>query len=214
MDSTRLIDLLSTELPPVRRLRPPEVRALGWLSVTGLFLGLIIWTNGLRPDFDRMAAQPRFLGETAAILLTGITAALAAFKLSVPGTAPALRYLPLLPLTGWLLLIGKGCLDDANAGTLYWGISTHCLQQICWTGLVSGVPMLLMLRRAAPFERLPLALLAGLASASLAAFAMSLYHSYDTSLIVLLSHGLIMALLTLGFGLVGPAVLRHRLPRA
>lgn len=214
MDSARLIDLLSTELPPVRRLRPPGVRALGWLLIVGLFLGAIIWVNGLRPDFDAMIAQPRFLGETAAILLTGITAAVAAFKLSIPGAAASLRFLPLLPLAAWLLLIGKGCLDDANAGTLYWGISTHCLKQIGWTGLVSGVPMLLMLRRAAPFERLPLALLSGLASASLAAFAMSLYHAYDTSLIVLVSHGMIMALLTLGFGLIGPAVLKRRLPRA
>lgn len=211
MDSARLIDLLSTNLPPVRRLRSPGVRALGWLTVTGLFLGLIVWWNGLRPDFDAMAAQPRFLGETLAILLTGVTAALAAFKLSVPGSASTLRYLPLLPLTAWLLLIGKGCLDDANAGTLVWGISTHCLKQIGWTGLVSGVPMLLMLRRAAPFDRLPLALLAGLASAALAAFAMSLYHSYDSSLIVLLSHGLIMLLLTLGLGLAGPRLLKRQL---
>ncbi len=211
MESTQLITLLSTELTPVKRLRPPLVRALTWLATVGVFLAAVIWFNGMRPDFDLQMQKTRFIAELTAILVTGITAALAAFRAAVPGTPRWVLFTPLPPLLLWLALLGQGCMDDMAQNKFYWGISTHCLGQIGWTGLVSGVPMLLMLRRAAPLERAALAVLAGLASASLAAFAMSLYHGYDTSIIVLISHGLIMGLMVAGFGLIGPAVLKRRL---
>ena len=211
MESTHLIDLLSAELAPVKRLRPPFVRALLWLGAVGLFLGIIIWVSGLRPDLSMQMNKTRFIAETTAILLTGIIAAFAAFRAAIPGAPGWTLLAPVPTLLLWLLFLGKGCLDDLDNGRFAWVISTHCLQQIGWTGLVSGVPMLVMLRRAAPLQRVPLAVLAGLASASLAAFAMSLYHSYDTSVIVLISHGLIISGLVVGFGLMGPAVLRRRL---
>ncbi len=211
MESTQLINLLSTELAPVKRLRPPFIRALTWLTTVGVFLAAVIWFNGMRPDFDLQMQKTRFVAELVAILLTGITAAFAAFRAAVPGTPRWVLFTPLPPLVLWLALLGQGCMDDMDQNKFYWGISTHCLGQIGWTGLVSGVPMLLMLRRAAPLERATLAVLAGLASAALAAFAMSLYHGYDTSIIVLISHGLIMALMVAGFGLIGPAVLKRRL---
>lgn len=210
MESTQLIDLLSTQLAPVKRLRPPFVRALTWLGAVGLFLAIVVWVNGLRPDLSIQMEKARFVAETTAILLTGIAAAFAAFRAAIPGTSRWTLLSPLPLLLLWLLLLGKGCMDDLDSGRFSWLISTHCLMQIGWTGLVSGVPMLLMLRRAAPLHRLPLALLAGLASASLAAFAMSLYHGYDTSIIVLISHGLIMSGLVAGFGLMGPALLQRR----
>lgn len=213
MDSTHLIDLLSTELAPVKRLRPPAVRALHWLGAVALFLGIIIWVSGLRPDLSIEMAKTRFIAEIAAILLTGIVAAFAAFRAAIPGAPRWVLLTPLPPLLLWLLFLGKGCLEDIDSGRFAWSISTHCLQQIGWTGLVSGVPMLVMLRRAAPLQRVPLAVLAGLASASLAAFAMCLYHSYDTSVIVLISHGLIISGLVIGFGVMGPALLTRRLVR-
>lgn len=211
MDSTHLIDLLSRELAPVKRLHPPAVRALQWLGAVGLFLGIVVWVSGLRPDLSMQMGKTRFIAETAAILLTGIVAAFAAFRAAIPGAPGWILLTPLPPLLLWLLFLGKGCMDDMESGRFAWSISTHCLQQIGWTGIVSGVPMLVMLRRAAPLQRVPLAILAGLASAALAAFAMSLYHSYDTSIIVLISHGLIMSGLVVSFGLVGPALLRRRL---
>ncbi len=211
MESTHLITLLSTELAPVKRLRPPLLRALTWLGTVGVFLAFVVWVNGMRPDFDLQMQKTRFVAELAAILLTGIAAALAAFKAAVPGTPRWVLLTPVPPLLLWLALLGQGCLDDMAQDKFTWGISTHCLSQIGWTALVSGVPMLLMLRRAAPLERAPLAVLAGLASASLAAFAISLYHGYDTSIIVLISHGLIIGTLVLSFGVIGPAVLTRRL---
>lgn len=211
MESTQLIALLSTELAPVKRLRPPVIRALTWLATVTVFLAVVVWVNGMRPDFDLQMQKTRFVAELAAILLTGVAAALAAFRAAVPGTPRWVLFSPVPPLLLWLALLGQGCVDDLNQNKFTWGISTHCLGQIGWTGLVSGVPMLLMLRRAAPLERAPLAALAGLASAALAAFAMSLYHGYDTSIIVLISHGLIISALVVGFGLIGPSVLTRRL---
>jgi hypothetical protein len=210
MESTHLIALLSTELAPVKRLRPPAVRALTWLGTVAVFLAVVVWVNGMRPDFGLQMQKARFVAELAAILLTGVAAALAAFKAAVPGTPRWVFLTPVPPLLLWLALLGQGCLDDIAQNKFVWGISLHCLSQISWTALVSGVPMLLMLRRAAPLERAPLAVLAGLASAALAAFAMSLYHGYDTSIIVLISHGLIISALVMGFGVVGPALLKRR----
>lgn len=211
MESTQLIDLLSTELAPVKRLRPPFVRALTWLLAVGLFLGIVVWVNGTRPDLGVQMQKIRFIAETAAILLTGIIAAFAAFTAAIPGAPRWTVLAPLPPLLLWLALLGQGCMDDIASGRFSWFISTHCLVQIGWTGIVSGLPMLLMLRRAAPLHRLPLAVLAGLASASLAAFAMSLYHGYDTSIVVLISHGLILSILVTGFGLIGQVTLKRNL---
>ena len=54
----------------------------------------------------------RMAVEQAAIFLTGLTAALAAFSTVVPGRDWRISLLPLIPLGVWLGSLGEGCMHD------------------------------------------------------------------------------------------------------
>lgn len=185
----RLIDQLTQDLTPIRRLPPPAVQAALWLALAGVFLAGIVAWNGLRGDWWAVSGRLDFRMELAATILTGIGAALAAFTSAIPGRSRLWRYAALPPLLLWLSLVGQGCLVEwlrgDGTGKV---ISLHCIHQISWTGIAAGVPMLWALRRAKPLFSRTVAVNAGLATSALAAAAMSLYHSYDSSLLILVSH--------------------------
>ena len=79
-----LIDALVECATPVRRLRPPLVRAVFWLGFAGLVLALVAMGHGLRADLTVRLYQPAFAITTAAALVTGILSAVAAFVISLP----------------------------------------------------------------------------------------------------------------------------------
>src|ERR1019366_7756189 len=79
----RLIGDLATDLAPVRRLRPPSVRALAWLAVvvaTAVALALIADLPALG---RRLIAAPDMWLAVTGSALTAILAAVAAFQLSL-----------------------------------------------------------------------------------------------------------------------------------
>jgi len=80
-----LIDALVADVKPVRRLRPPVVRALCWLLLAALMLTLVAVGHGMRPDLMLKLRQPVFTTSVAAALMTGVLAAMASFIASVPG---------------------------------------------------------------------------------------------------------------------------------
>ena len=66
-----LIDSLVADVKPVRRLRPPVVRALCWLLFAALMLALVAVGHGVRPDLMLKLRQPVFAISVAAALMTG-----------------------------------------------------------------------------------------------------------------------------------------------
>ena len=112
---TRTSDLIDTLIEcatPVRRLRPPFVRAMLWLALAGVIVALVAMGHGLRPDLTARLHQPTFVITTAAALATGILSAMAAFAISLPDRS---RWWPLLPMPAlavWVSTIGYGCLTD------------------------------------------------------------------------------------------------------
>ncbi len=52
-----LIASLSTNLTPVRRLRPPLMRAFGWLLLAAIILTLLAVSQGIRPDLAAPSAR-------------------------------------------------------------------------------------------------------------------------------------------------------------
>src|SRR5664280_165727 len=83
----RLIRDLATDLAPVRRLRPPSVRALAWLAVvvaTAIVLAMIADLPALG---RRLAAAPDMWLAVTGSALTVILAAIAAFQLSLPAVS-------------------------------------------------------------------------------------------------------------------------------
>jgi hypothetical protein len=107
-----LIDALVETATPVRRLRPPIVRAGLWLAFAAIVLGLIAIAHGVRPDFSDCMRQPLFVLGMLGALATGILAAVASFRLSLPDSSRLWIVLPLPALALWVATIGYGCLTD------------------------------------------------------------------------------------------------------
>ena len=89
-----LIDSLAQSMTPVRRLRPPLVRAGCWLMLAAIILGLLAVSQGIRPDLLQRLQQSGFAIGMAASLLTGIGAAIAALMVSLPDRSRLWLLLP------------------------------------------------------------------------------------------------------------------------
>ncbi len=107
-----IIDTLVECATPVRRLRPPLVRAMLWLAFAGLVLALIAVGHGVRTDLMARLDEPNFAAGSGAALLTGILAAVAAFMTSLPDRSRWWLLLPLPALAMWITTIGYGCFAD------------------------------------------------------------------------------------------------------
>ena len=110
--TTELIDSLVECANPVRRLRPPLVRAGLWIMLAALVLGLIALAHGLRPDIAARLQQPVFILSMTAALATGILAAVASFQISLPDRSRWWLLLPVPTLAVWISTVGYGCLAD------------------------------------------------------------------------------------------------------
>lgn len=184
-----LIATLSANPPPVRRLAAPWLRAGLWLLLAACVLVLIGISHGLRPDLAHALAQPRFVLGLAATLITGITAALAAFLLSLPDRSRHYALLPLPSLIVWLGTIGSSCLVHwvaIGANGMRMAEAASCLATLVLTSLPLSLVLIVMLRHAA---RLGPGLVLWMGSLSVAAFtacALALFHTIDASVMVLM----------------------------
>lgn len=217
IDTDRLIEGLAAELHPVRRLRPPLVRALAWLGFAAAVVAAIVLWHGPRPDlvarFAHADVRLEWLGST----LTGILAAVATFHLSLPDRSARWALLPVPALALWLATLGYGCLLDWFAygpDGLVPGVSLECLQSIVTTSIPLGLGLLLMVRHAGPVRPTLTATTGALAVAALAASGLSLYHHVDAAVMILVWHVGATALVVAVGHVAGPPLLRWIGPRA
>ena len=103
------IETLVASATPVRRLKPPLLRAGLWLLLAALLLVLIGVAHGLRTDIFGCVRQPRFVVAMVGALATGILAAVASFRVSLPDGSRLWVLLPLPAPALWLSAIGYGC---------------------------------------------------------------------------------------------------------
>jgi hypothetical protein len=186
-----LIDRLAAEARPVRRLARPSVRALAWLAVAAAFVGVVASIAGIRPGLLQALDDPRFAIGRAGALATAITAALAAFQLSVPDRSARWLWLPLPFAALWLGAMGVGCIADwlaVGPQGLALGHSADCFVAILTTSVPLGALLLVMVRHAGPVRPVATALAAGLALAAVGEGGLTLYHDVDASLMDLLIH--------------------------
>jgi hypothetical protein len=191
MDTNALIQELANSAAPVQRLSAPWARMLLWLAVSVPFLTAVIWLmmpSGVTPA---AIVDPRFLVEEVILLVTALTAALAAFTSVVPGYDRGILLVPLLPLAVWLASLGEGCWRNWVAfGST--GLTLRpdwdCLPPAILIGIVPAIAMVMMLRRGAPLlPRVSIAL-GALAVAALANLGLRLFHVGDASVMVLVWH--------------------------
>lgn len=213
--TANLIEALSAQATPVRRLRPPLVRAGAWLLVAALVMAVLALLYGARPDLAERLRQPSFALALAGALLTGVLAAVAAFHVGLPDRSRAWLLLPLPPLVLWISTVGYGCLTDwvriGPAGVEF-GATVQCFATLLIASVPSSGVLLVMLRHAARLQPSLVAMTGGLASAGLAAVALMLFHKIDASLLVLLWYLGVAALLVALAGLFGRRLFTHVAP--
>lgn len=216
-----LIDSLAADLTPVHRLRPPLVRAVGWLLLAALVLALLALVQGIRPDLAQRLHESAFVINLGATLATGILGAAAAFIVSLPGRSRWWLLLPAPALIAWLATIGYQCLTrwvNLDAGSITLGETARCFATLVLTGLPLSLALLIMLRYAAALRPTAVTLIGSLAVAGITATALTLFHAIDAT-VMILTWNLGAALLIIGLGAVvsrrlsGAARAPHWLPR-
>ena len=206
-----LIDALVECAVPVRRLRPPILRAGLWLALAGVLLTLVAVVHGVRPDLAEALSRPAFAVGTAAALATGVLAAIAAFLLSIPDRSRWWLLLPVPTLTLWVSTVGYGCLADwVSLGPegVHFGEELGCLAILVLTSVPLAVALTVMLRYAALLRAGSVTLAAALAVAAIAAAAVSMIHDHDASVLILIWNLGTAALIAGLGGLCGRAMLR------
>jgi hypothetical protein len=193
----RLIAALGAGLAPVRRLRPPWLRTLGWLCVVAVIAVALIGRYGIAPMLARWAGAPDLGWAGLGAALTAVTAAWASFALGVPGRSRAWAWLPLPPALLWIGASGVGCLRVWIAPATQVASlpqAGDCLFFIIGFSLPLSALLILLLRRACPLRPVLTAVLVGLASAAASASLLEICHAFDAAATDLLLHALAVAL--------------------
>ena len=192
MDGTDgLIARLTDGLQPVKRLPAPGLRAALWLGVVALLGAAFVMRFSDMATFTRRAGDPKLALELAGTLLTGILATVAAFELSLPDRP--LRW-ALLPVPSFLLWVGSSgysCWRQIVVhGPEGWkaGEGADCFLWIVVFGVPLAISLFVLLRRAHPLAPGPVAAMAGLGVASLAAFLLQFFHPFDVTVLDLGMH--------------------------
>lgn len=193
VETDQLISKLGQGLGAVKPLRPPQWRALLWLASLALLVVVALWRFANLPAMAQRLAEPRQALEAFGALLTGVTAIVSAFYLSLPDRSDLWRFAPLPPLLLWLACSGAGCLENGlglgPAGDRL-GESSSCFRFIVIVSLPIAATLFLVLRRARPLLPLRVALNGALGVAALVAFVLMFFHPFGVTLIDLGMHAL------------------------
>lgn len=187
----RLIGRLVADAAPVRRLRPPLVRACLWLLAVAAIGAVLIFAFSDLAMFERRAQDPKLVLELIGTLLTGIAAVIAAFYVSLPDRSGAWALLPLPPLVLWIASSGYSCyrhwiVVGPDGWTL--GESGQCFRFILAASVPLGISLFVLLRRTRPLAPGRVAAVGGLGVAGLAAFLLQFFHPFDVTVIDLTTH--------------------------
>jgi hypothetical protein len=192
MDETEgLIARLTEGLQPVKRLPPPGIRASLWLCFIALLGAIIVFGFSDLAMFVRRIGDPKLALELTGTLLTGILAVVAAFELSLPDRPLTWALLPAPSFVLWLGSSGYSCWRHwlvRDSGQLRVGEGAHCFLWIVAFGVPLAVSLFVVLRKAHPLAPGPVAAMAGLGVASLAAFLLQFFHPFDVTFIDLGLH--------------------------
>ena len=191
LTTDNLIADLALKGEPVRRLRPPMIRALIWLAVIGAVALACILAFSNLAVFAKRASDPRMAVELAATLATGLAGVIAAFHLSVPDRSRAWAWLPAPFAALWMTLSGWGCYADwaeQNARGWALGQSSHCFFFILAVGVPLAALLAWRLRRSAPLQPRLTAALGAVGVAGLSAFILQFFHPFDVTLLDLGAH--------------------------
>jgi hypothetical protein len=208
----RLIGALAADLQPVRRLPPPPLRALIWLTLVLLIAAVLALFANLPAMAHRIMSVPDMWLAVLGSIATAVTAALAAFELSLPDRSRAWALLPLPAAVLWVGASGLGCLrayvlPGTHVADL--GDTRDCLIFIISLSVPLSAVLIFMLRRACSLTPTLTATMAGLASAAAAATLLNFFHPYDAAATDLLVHLVAVMIVVAAVRAFGPRALKN-----
>lgn len=215
LTTTDLIEKLAGNLAPVRRLRPPLVRACGWVLLAIAIVALLGVAHGLRGDIVHRLHEPVFVTALAAAIGTGVLAAISVFYVSQPDRSARWLLLPVAPLLLWVSTVTYGCLSDwvsMGPSGMQPGETQRCFATLLLTSLPLALALFAMVRRAVPLRPTPISIAGGIAIGAFAAAALSLLHDLDASAMVLIWNLATTGVLAALGGTVGRRFLGARPP--
>lgn len=210
-----LIEDLSADAAPVKRLAPPSARALAALAVLAgiALIAIVVLPNGdpltMRGAGDKVMAAL----ELGTALLTGALAIFAVFHLAIPGRSRGWVVLPLPAFALWLGVSGLGCWQAyAGSGPVFSELahSLECLVFILVSSTVLGTPLAWQLSRAKPIDPLPVAAVGGLGVAAMSAFLLQFFHPFAVTFLDLAVHIIAIGLVVTLASLLRRPMLRAR----
>jgi len=209
-----LIESLAADAKPVRRLRPPLARATVWLAAFVAVVGAVTLVTGAWPAMIPRLESAPFAVEMAATFVTGLTAVIAAFYLSLPDRSRFWIFLPLPSLLLWLASSGYGCYRNWIVyGPQGWrlGRSSDCFVFFITMSIPVAIALYLALRRALPLDPLRVMAVGGLGVAALAAATLQFYHPFDVTIVDLAVH--VVAVLLVVAAMMAGSRMPSRRPR-
>lgn len=183
----QLIDSLTAKLQPVQPLRKPGLRAALWSGFATLVIALVAAIGASRADLAHAITEATFLIPLIGSWLTGVTAATAAFHVSLPDRSRGWLWLPLAPVLLWGTGFAYTCLVNPAdlLGSLALLPESACVMTIVATSAGLIAMLLPMLRRVKTLHPQLTAWLGCLAVAGFADTAHLLVHTEQDSLIAL-----------------------------
>ena len=204
-ETAKLIERLAAGADPVKRLKPPALRAaLCLVAIAAIAVVAVVLFADL-DAFRRRIADTALMVEVAATVLTAAAAVFAAFQLSLPDRSPAWALLPLPTLFLWVGSTGYACLRNwIVTGPTGWalGESANCFIFILSVSVPLSLGLLVFLNRARPLRPLPMAAVGALGVAALAAAVLQFFHPFDVTFMDLGVHLGTVALVVLGVSTV------------
>jgi hypothetical protein len=190
-DTEAFIQHLAENVEPVRPFGRPWIRTGVWISVSILYVWVVLlmmvhW-RGLPPiTFDL-----RFIVEVFSGLAAGVAAAACAFASVIPGYNRKVLVGLVAPLAVWLGSLGDGCIQEwvrygSQSLSLHHDLS--CFPFIAFLGSLPAVALALMLRRGAPLTPHRTAALGGFAAAGLGNLGLRLIHPEGANIGLLVWH--------------------------
>ncbi|HTH99252.1 MAG TPA: NrsF family protein [Stellaceae bacterium] len=201
-----LIQRLSGELQPVKRLAPPLWRAARLIIGATILIAVLVTIRGLREDFAKMSADPAYWVQLSSAWVMGATATLAALNISLPDRSRFWMLLPLPVACLWATGFVYGCLGDwvdVPFGAPIMHDSASCLLTITLTGVPLALALWMMLRRAKPLDAKGTAWMGGIAIAGFADTAHLLINMVEASLLILIINMTPATIIVLLLGMVG-----------
>lgn len=177
MSTQNLIKELSQKMQPVKSLPSPWVRASLWLFSTFLCIGSSVFLLGLRHDINQIIFSANFLFQTFIIILLAAFSVVGAFFLSIPGKPKTWVNVSFLFPLGILIFallgqVGWNIYQSGSAPVL--GQGYYCSRDVLVLGIIPGLLLTLMVKKAAPINFGLVGVLIFLATFSLAALGVNL----------------------------------------